>query len=218
MLSESNFKIRMEIFEDTLLVLKSEIIFKENFVYDILNDSVFTIFNLNEMWFLESKDNLQFTQSDCEDFFKKSADKTKATIKDSNDSSVIKLVSVFIDPNYSVKVNGSKEIIISNDYLEYIVEDYYELSSGQNKLVFAYDVLAAYQKAIHNKRVPPFPQIELSKILKEKSILPKTLTATIKTGPMESRETIKYQIEEISENDYSIINKMDEYIKSIDFN
>ena len=200
----NDFKLKIEIINNGASLSKTDVIFKDNYAYQVVDDSINAIFNLAEMWYLEPSANKTITLSSCEDFFQQGKEKTKSSIAASNDTSIINFVNALINPSYKLK-EDSNGIIIWNDYFQYIIKDYDKLSEDQNNLIYSYDILAAYQKAIINPKLPPFPQIELSKILKQKKILPRSITVNMKMKTNEISMKVNYSMDLISEKEKSLI-------------
>ena len=87
---------------------------------------------------------------------------------------------MLLNPTFTITA-GDKQIQLDSEYLTYTASDALPVESGLMEAFFAYDELNAYRKAMVIRRTPPFPQLVVSGILKDKAMIPGRLVMEFRT-------------------------------------
>lgn len=87
---------------------------------------------------------------------------------------------MLLDPIFKVTADES-QIQLDSQYLGYTVSEPLPVETEMMQAYFAYDELNAYRKAMVLRRAPPFTQLSVSRILKERTMLPGRIVMELRT-------------------------------------
>lgn len=87
---------------------------------------------------------------------------------------------MLLDPIFKITADEN-QIQLDSQYLEYTASEPLPVETKMMQAYFAYDELNAYRKAMVLRRAPPFPQLSVSGLLKDKAMFPGRLVMELHT-------------------------------------
>lgn len=208
--SNDDFKIIANVTMPDSTILVTEVYFINKMAYEVFDDSLSVVYDLEGMTFYDFNNLIYLNLERCEEWLKGSVDKANQSIANSNDQKLNKFVKAIINPDFKIQESGP-EIKVFNDYFVYSIEGEQILSEEQNSIINSYNILQAYQKAITEKKLPPNSQLEFSKILNKKSILPRKLALIATFNDVSATIIVEYMLTITAQNEIDFIRK---FIKS----
>jgi len=116
--------------------------------------------------------------SDCEAWAKASAERSRASLTKVKDADLRRFLEGMLDPKFVVTAEKGRLQMVS-DVLRYDVRSKQSPPKAQRDLLYAYDRLNAYRKAMQERKFPPFAQLAVTKELSAREMWPSAMTMEV---------------------------------------
>lgn len=100
-------------------------------------------------------------------------------------------------PSFAVS-ESADGIQLKSRFLNYAASEFLAISNEVKKQIYAFDELNAFRKAMVLRQMPPFTQLEVTRVLREKGVIPSLLVTEITTPNGSVRVTTRYTIIDLS--------------------
>lgn len=190
----------------------AQIVFDEGYAYEYgveLSDQPYTIFDLAANSWTDGESANRITLSQAQAWAEASRTKSRKTIEQITDPSERAFTEELLWPTFAVS-SSLETIHLKSHSISYSASEPLQIDSATRNQIFAYDVLNAYRKAMVLRKAPPFPQLEVTRILREKGVFPGLLTMDLSTPNGSVRVTIRYSLSALTPDEEAKIKKLKE--------
>lgn len=190
----------------------AQIVFDEQYAFEYgveLSDRPGATFDLAANTWTDGGSGTRITLAQAEAWAEASRTKSRRTIEQMTDPGEKAFTEELLWPKFVVS-NSEGTIHLKSHSLSYSASEPLQIESVMRNQIFAYDVLNAYRKAMVLGRTPPFPQLELTRILREKGFFPGLLTMDLTTPNGTVRVTIRYSVSALTPDEEAKIKKLKE--------
>jgi hypothetical protein len=154
-------------------------------------------YDLRKMTWRDSSTLTTVNLSECEAWAKANAEKSKASLAKVSDPKTRQLAETMYEPSFKITAENGM-LTLANDLLKYEIRSVQTIPEAQRNRLFAYDTLNAYRKAMVVQKLPPFPQLAVTKELKARGMVPNEMVFVVTGINSTLRVTVDLQIKPLS--------------------
>lgn len=166
-----------------------------------------TIFDLEQMVWHDVSSNRKATLRESEKWAEANTRRTQAALEKIDNQEQRRLVQALLKPDFRVESKDGS-LSLTNDVMKYTISSSTVLPEKTAKRFFAYDRLNGYHKSIMISKLPPFAQLEATKQLESRRMLPREMSVSIKTSEKPVTFRAELQIREISARERSLADRL----------
>lgn len=179
--TDDAFKLSIELEVPGVGAVKTSLLFISRHAVELdAENAPSALFDLDNQTWREIDSKTLVKLEEAEQWARNSAEKTRASLDKVQDPEIRRFVESLLEPKFSIEEEG-KTLTLKNEFLTYRIPDGEKLNETQSKAFFAYDKLNALRKAYNQRKLPPYPQLAVTKELESRSLLPKTIEFSMKT-------------------------------------
>jgi hypothetical protein len=120
------------------------------------------------------------TLDQAKQWAQQSRQQTQTTLQRIPDANQRAFVGEMLEPNLAIS-RGGGTIRLRGQFISYAVSSPIVTSAEMLRLLFAYEELNAYRKAIVTRQAPPFLQLEVGRVAREEGMFPGRIVTDITT-------------------------------------
>lgn len=151
------------------VVFEEDDLTRPDVVFDLANDS----------W-QELSSGEVVTLAAAEEWAEDSHTRTRSTLETMADEDLRRFVTFLLDPKFEIVAEGD-ELSLRSEFLTYEIQSAPTVPKPQRMQLYRYDRLNAYRKAMVDRQLPPFPQLEVTNQLAARDIFPSRMKLEIKS-------------------------------------
>lgn len=177
-------------------VLGANIIFDADKAYEYgpeITETPDAVFDLGRQEWIDIGSSRRITLASAQAWAEVSKSRTLASLGQAPDPDTRAFAQSLIQPEFVITESPSA-LVLKSRFLSYTASAPLPLNPGQLRALWAYDELNAYRKAMGQRQMPPFTQLKVTQILKEKGMYPGSLVMTITTPNGSVEAVITYSL------------------------
>lgn len=156
-------------------------------------------FNLASREWVEGGSGQRVTLAQAREWAEKSKARALVSMERMTDALERAFLQALLAPSFEVSESAG-EIQLKSRFLRYTASEPLAISKDVKKQIYAFDELNAFRKAMVLRQTP-FMQLEVTRLLREKGVLPGLLVAEITTPNGNVRVMTRYTVIELSQEE-----------------
>ena len=163
-------------------------------------------FNLTAPGWSESRSGKHVTLAQARDWAATSKTQALASMDRLTNADQRAFLQGLLSPQFEVG-ETTAGIELKSRFVQYTASEPLELGADLKRQIAQFDELNAYRKAMQPRQPPPFTQLEVARVLREKDLYPGLLVMTLTTPNGTVRVSIRYEVLPLTSEEHALLPK-----------